>query len=203
MHARTILTLAAAGILAAACTSGGSAQATGPTSKPVAAVSAAPATPAPTAPPVVTPAPTRTPVPQTDGEGDEVVVGTVSNGYMERSYTSKTVGDVTELRGGIFVASQDMNDPRVTGTLRFDFSVDIWAKAGREYGTYALANAGGTWVGTCTGGVWAEGDGVAWGCWLQGTDDYQGYTFYQTVNKELGSDPVVHGVIYEGTPPKG
>jgi hypothetical protein len=193
-----MLAMAAVGMfLAAACTSA-TTSTPSTAAEPVANVS----TPAdaPTTAPATDP--TATHVPQTDGEGDEVVFGNLTAAFLTKGPTTEKVGDVTQYRGGMVTMAQAMNDPRVTGEVFYDWSLDSWTVAGTEWGTYTLTNDGGAWTGPCTGGAWAEGDGVAWGCWLSGSGGYEGYTFYQVVNKDLGQVPVVHGVIFKGTSPE-
>jgi len=202
MNGRTIVVLAAAGMLVAGCAATASTQAPTAVPDPSVVVSAPPATATPAIAPSA--APTPTPVPPTDGRGDEVTVGHLANGTLEQNYTTTKVSDVTQYRGGIVVGSQVMNDPRVTGQARFEFSIDFLTNAGLEWGTWTISNDEGSWVGPCTGGTWAQADGFVWGCWLQGTGAHAGYTFYQSVTKEVGqSTPYVHGVIYEGSPPRG
>ena len=35
------------------------------------------------------------------------------------------------------------------------------------------------------GAPWAEGDGVAWSCWLTGSGAYDGYTYYKQSLMEM------------------
>lgn len=209
MRSRTILALAAAGMLAAACASTAATQA--PATAPPAApsVTLAPTAPPDTPPPVPDPAttPMETTVPQTDGEGDEYVVGNLASPDVVKDYTVEKIGDVTQYRGGQLKAAQMMNDPRVTGLVAYNLDLDLFTKAARQWMTYTLANDGGSWTGPCTGGAWTDamsgGPGnFAWGCWLTGSGDYEGYTFYQTVVREASGTPVIHGVIFQGAPPK-
>jgi len=203
MRTRMILALAAAGMLAAACASGATqAPSTAPTPAP--SVTAAPSQSAPPSDP--TAAPTATPVQQTDGEGDEVVVGKLENATVTKEYTEQQVGDVLQYRDGLLTGAQTMNDPRVTGSAQWEINLDLYTKAARQWGAYTLTNDGGSWAGSCTGGAWADepskGPGnFAWGCWLTGSGDYEGYTFYQTVIREAYGDAIVHGMIYKGAPP--
>jgi hypothetical protein len=200
MRSRLILALAAAGMLTSACASSGAAQA--PTAQVVpsaAAVTGAP-TPAPTPSPTETP--TATAVPQTDGEGDEAVVGELGKPTPIREWTTYMVGGVPHQRDGLVGMTQTMNDPRVTGGVEFTLNLDLYPKVSSRFGKWTLTNSGGSWAGPCTGADWAKQDAFAWGCWLTGSGDYAGYTFYQSVIKEVGQAPVIHGVIYEGAPPK-
>ena len=46
--------------------------------------------------------------------------------------------------------------------------------------------------------------GIAWSCWLTGSGDYDGYTYYkQTQHGDDGQSYLeVVGVVYPGEPPK-
>lgn len=179
--------LAGAALLAASC----GAAAT-PTPAPTLPPTAEP-TATPTAAP--TPKPTPTPVPVTDGEGDEAVVGTQS-GSITTSYTLERVGDVLQYRDGVVTTIDTMNDPRVTGTGTYTFNLDEYTTVGREWATYRLENAGGTWEGACTGANYSEDVISIMACWLVGSGEYEGYTYYQFRDGEQ-----LKGVIYKGSPP--
>ena len=196
---RATLSLAMAGALVAACGGAAAPQA------PAADLAAAPAaTPVPS-PKEITPLPASpTPMPTTDGQGDEVVRGVMTSGGLIKNYTITRVGDVDQYRGGVVSLTDKMNDPRVDGTVTFEFSVDLYGVAASEWGTMKVENADGAWEGPCTGGVWSDGNGIAWSCWLTGSGDYDGYTYY----KQTQMDPTdphakVVGVVYPGEPPKG
>jgi hypothetical protein len=203
---RTILGLALAGTLIAACgAAAATLEPTGPTSPQATAQAvAAVATPAPT--PAITPTPmiTPTPVPNTDGTGDEVVRGTslLKGGALVTDYATATVDGMTQLRGGVAEFTDDMNDARVSGTATWAFSVDLYTVTGPEWGPITITNDKGTWKGTCTGGVWSGGAGLAWSCWLTGSGDYTGYSYYRQVTKEASDGYAqVIGVVYPGAIP--
>lgn len=213
LAAMALLTAAA---LVAACTGSAAAPATPatPTSPPVAAASVAPApavTPSPAKTPKEVPAPSLaptppppTPWPATDGQGDEVVGGRDLLLGLTKQYSSTRVGDVDQLRDGQVTFTTEMNDPRVSGTLTFDFGLDVYENAASQWGTMKLVNDGGTWEGPCTGGSWDGGDGLIWSCWLTGSGGYDGWTYYRQTSKRLGDtgDQVV-GIVYPGEPPAG
>jgi hypothetical protein len=194
MRTRMILALAAVGMLAAACASTASTSA--PTTAP--APAAAAATPADTPAPG---SPSPTPVPQTDGEGDEAVIGSLGLPTQIVGWTTYP-GDVPRQRGALATMTQTMNDPRVTGTVEFTINYDLYPKVRSYFGRWTLTTSGGSWTGPCSGANWAQDEAFAWSCWLTGSGDYAGYTFYQSVNLEVGEIPVVRGVIYEGAPPE-
>ncbi len=185
-----------------------------------AGVTPAPA-PSPTSAPATSPSagdpssaiasPTPTPVATTDGQGDELVVGSLSialkTGYTASRFTRRwrtTDVDVTEDRGGVLSITSLMNDARVTGEASFAFSADVYTKVGSEWGTFRLENAGGAWEGPCSGGAWDDGNATMWSCWLVGSGAYDGYTYYfQFVGSEDGTvSPSLEGIIYPGSPPK-
>ena len=198
---RATMSLAMTGALVAACSGAAAPQA------PAAAPAAAPAvaTLAPT-PKEITPppaSPTATPMPTTDGQGPEVVRGLMVLGGLMRNYTITRVGDVDQYRGGIVSLTDTMNDPRVDGTVMFTFSVDLYGVAASEWGTMKVENKNGSWDGPCTGGVWSNGAGIAWSCWLTGSGAYDGYTYYkQTQMDPTDEFATVVGVVYPGEPPK-
>lgn len=198
---RATMSLVLAGAFVAACSGAAAPQA------PAADLAAAPAaaTPAPTSTEITPPPanPTPTPMPTTDGQGDEVVRGKMVLGALMQNYTITKVGDVEQYRGGEVVLSDTMNDPRVDGTVTFTFSVDLYGVAASEWGTMKVENGNGAWEGPCTGGVWAEGAGIAWSCWLTGSGAYDGYTYYkQTQMDTTDLYAKVIGVVYPGDPPK-
>jgi hypothetical protein len=188
---RVLGLLAGAALPAASC--GAAATPTpAPTSPPTAEPTAAP-TEAPT--PRPTAKPTPPPVPATDGEGDEAVVGTQS-GTITTSYTMERVGDVLQYRDGVATTTDTMNDVRVAGTGTYTFSLDAHTVVGSEWATYRLENAGGSWEGPCTGATYMDDITSIVTCWLVGSGEYAGYTYYQFREGEQ-----LQGVIYKGSPP--
>lgn len=197
MHAiaRSYLTLGLAGILLAACSAAASTPGPSATPSPDPTPTATP-TPTPTPVPSVTPTPAAT----TDGQGDEYVTGTETIA-LTTGYSQTKVGDVTQIRGGVVTVTATMNDPRVSGTGTFAFSLDVYTKVGPEWGPFHLENAQGAWDGTCTGGSWDGGNAAMRSCWLVGSGTYKGYTYYlQGSLTDAGS--LVQGIIYPGSPPK-
>ena len=81
-----------------------------------------------------------------------------------------------------------MNDPRVDGTVTFAFSVDAYGVGGVRVGDDDGREQGRLLGGPCTGGAWAEGDGIAWSCWLTGSGAYDGYTYYKQSLKEVSDE---------------
>ena len=204
---RAMLSLALAGALVAACGGAAAPQA------PAADLAAAPAvaTPAPAATPAPTPeeitpppaSPTPTPMPTTDGQGDEVVRGLEVLAGLMQDYTITKAGSVDQYRGGVVSLTDHMNDPRVDGTVTFRFSLDVYGVAGSEWGEMKIENKTGSWDGPCTGATWKEGDGIVWSCWLTGSGAYDGYTYYKQSSKEVADEFLdIIGVVYPGDPPK-
>jgi hypothetical protein len=201
-----------AGALVAACSGAAAPQA------PVADLAAAPAAPAaPATPAAATPVPTpknitpgATPLVMTDGQGAEVVRGVATGGGLIEDYTMTTVGDVDQYRGGVEGFTERMNDPRVDGTGTFEFAADAYGVPGIEWGKMTVVNRNGSWEGPCSGAHWRQEngeetrDGVAWSCWLAGSGDYEGYTYYKQTSMDMedNSHLDVVGVVYPGEPPK-
>jgi hypothetical protein len=134
------------------------------------------------------PAPTPTAMPATDGEGDEVVFGTETQVQLSR---------------GVASATSAMNDFRVSGSGTFRFSVDRYDQVSSESGTFRLENVAGAWEGTCTGAIWEDGGRSVVACWLLGSGDYAGYTYYRIHRSMTGRTATfdVEGVIFPGSPP--
>lgn len=200
--ARSGFALAAVVGLAAACGSTGASPASTetPTTAPIVTPS-----PAPTSTPARTTAPTSTPVPPTDGQGDELVIGTVTSAVLSTPYTRTKVdrpdGVIEEIRGGIVTFTFATNDVRATGTATFTFGIDLYTVVGSEWATLHLATDKGAWDGPCTGGGWSEGDGLLQSCWLAGSGDYSGNTFFFVLTGPSGGG-TVQGIIYPGPPPE-
>jgi hypothetical protein len=191
---RHVVAPALAGLLVAAC---GAAASPAPAAMPE--ISSPAAQLAATTEPSATPSPT---VLRTDGEGPEYVVGVeTANLLVDHTVTNAPFGQ--RYRDGVVLFTLTMNDPRVTGTGTWNVSVDAYdLVVGPEWGPYTLEAEGGTWEGTCTGATWRAGDGMVGSCWLTGTGDYEGSTFYLHHAKAPGvSHADVQGIIYPGTPP--
>ena len=192
--ARLSIALVLASLVAVACGTGAT---TSPTQ------SGTP-TPAPTvADPTSTPAPseqpTATPVPMTDGEGPEYVVGTSSLNVTKEG-TSTVVGDVTQLRGQEMMAPETMNDPRLAGMTHITLNADVHGSVASEWGTSRIETTEGAWQGSWTGASWNDGVATSVSGWLIGSGAYEGYTYYFHVFGP--SMPFrVEGIIYPGSPP--
>jgi hypothetical protein len=100
--------------------------------------------------PAATSAAPPTTDPALDGEGDEVVSGTLTLA-LTTPYTETRAGDVTRLRDGVITVTARMSDPRVSGTGTWRVSADLSPATGPRWGPYRLDNADGAWVGTCSG----------------------------------------------------
>ena len=189
-------TLALAGFVIGACSGSGAVATAGPTAE--AAATAAPATPA--APTV---APTPTQVPMTDGVGPEHFIGSVTAGpTLVVPYTQTTVGDVTQLRGGVVTFAIKTNDVRMAGTVTWHVSADNYNDTvGPLWGPLEVKNDQGTWSGPCTAGGWGSTGELVAGCWLAGSGAYAGFTAYFSLHAVF-PDPVVEGVMYPGPAPK-
>ncbi len=174
-----------------------------PATAPVPVVAA---TPAATATPAAARTPTATPALPTDGEGAERVVGTAA-ANLQTQYTTRTVGDVTQIRDGVALLTISMNDPRVTGVATWDFDIDLYGPLrsgalGPEWGPFRLQSDGGSWEGPCSGETWQDGDALVMSCWLVGGGAHEGSTFYLALDKAAGASAAeVDGIVFPGSPP--
>jgi len=144
---------------------------------------------------------TPSPVPSTDGSGDEPVVGTEAvAGPTSGSGTVTIEGDVTHLRDVTVTSLGSMNDPRVAGAATWEVSADLRSGIGPAWGTYRLETASGAWEGTCTGSLWADGTAGTRICSLVGSGSYTGFTYMLVATWSDGSGDV-RGVIVPGSLP--
>jgi hypothetical protein len=186
---------ALAGLVLAGCAAAGAAS-------PQAASPAAPeATPVPT-PVDITPKNTPTPMPMTDGEGNEVVTGYVTDVFQTTLETNTIVGDVRQVRGGVVTGQHTANDVRATGTTEFAFSADWYGTSGPVWGTATLTTADGAWSGPCAGGTMADGTLGTFSCWLAGSGPYEGWTYYQLNSPGGGVTATSEGIIFQGAAPE-
>lgn len=141
----------------------------------------------------------NSPTPSPDPKGRAHVTGSESV-VMSTSASSRTVGAVTELRGGVVSVFTEANDPRASGTGTFSFSVDVTGNVGVEWGIYHLDVVGGAWDGPCSGATWDAGDAAVGTCWLTGSGTLAGFTYNRTYSWVPGQ-VWVEGIIYPGPLP--
>jgi hypothetical protein len=151
-----------------------------------------PGSPPPAPRPSAAPAP-GAPVGATHVRGTESV-------DLTTPYTQHKVGGVMQYRGGVATVTAAMDDPRVTGTGTFAFSLDAFTVAATEWGPYRLENARGAWEGSCAGSSWDDGNRANGSCWLVGSGDYAGYTYYRWY-RWIPGDVTVEGIVFAGPPP--
>ena len=95
----------------------------------------------------------------------------------ERPYAStKTVGDVVQMRHAVWTFRCASSDPRLAGREDIIINVDQRQSdmSATMWGTSRLRNAGGTWVKRWTGGIAAGGDVHHFYGTLKGTGGYAG-----------------------------
>jgi hypothetical protein len=95
----------------------------------------------------------------------------------ERPYAStKTVGDVVQMRHAVWTFRRASSDPRLAGTEEVVINCDQRQSdmSATTWGTSRLRNAGGTWVKRWTGGIAAGGDVHHFYGTLKGTGGYAG-----------------------------
>jgi len=90
--------------------------------------------------------------------------------------SSKTVGDVVQMRHVMWTYRNRSSDPRLSGRYVVIFNVDQRQAdmSGRWWGTSRLSNQGGTWVGKFTGGIAGGGDAHHCYATQKGTGSYAG-----------------------------
>ncbi len=103
-------------------------------------------------------------------------------------------------RRAVIEATGTTDDPRVAGTTRFTTNGPVCGVVGFQWGTMSTTNADGAWEGTCTGGMWGNGDVNDISCWLVGSGAYKGLTYYKHT-RTAGLSFADDGVILPAPPP--
>jgi hypothetical protein len=204
--------LLAIALVAVACTAGAiSTTAPPPTAAPMATTAAA-STPSPerAAAPVTRTAPAAqpasassliTPSPAaTAAEDATEVAGTEEFVALKSPGTTTMVDGVAQIRGNEVALKDTMNDTRVTGNGTSHGNYDKYVDVAVQWGTYQLANTGGSWEGPWAGVV-SSGmieDATAW---LTGQGGYAGLTYYLHFRGLVGGPYEITGLIYPGEPP--
>lgn len=105
-------------------------------------------------------------------------------------------------RGGTTTSTIACADPRAAGRKSESWDSNRWGTVPQDgalvqWGTGAIVNEGGAWVGNYTGVATSlTGDVITW--WLMGTGDYAGLSMFRWIN---GSNGTWSGLIFPGTPP--
>ena len=124
---------------------------------------------------------------------------------LTHDVTTESDGDLTYFRDGVFSMTTEMDDPRASGTITFAFSADAFPPtgAGVQFGTMRIENDGGAWTGPCAGGSEYLGDPYVGSCWLIGSGDYEGYTYYRQHiwGPSVADRAITEGLIFPGVPP--
>jgi hypothetical protein len=142
--------------------------------------SASNASPAATAP--VTPAVRASPATAGEFQGMLPMVFTQSL-IKQRPYRStKTVGEVVQMRHAVWSYRHASSDSRLTGRLEVVINGDQRRgdKSAVLWGTGVLRNAGGAWVQKWTGGIAAGGDVHHVYGTFKGTGDYAGLVAHES-----------------------
>lgn len=151
------------------------------------------------------PAPSAPGVPDASAPTDAAyVTGEDGQAVLSWRYITTTEGDLTHLREGVVTLTSEMSDLRASGDVTFAFSVDVFpGDAGVEWGTMRIENDGGAWTGPCAGGSKPNGNPYAASCWLTGSGDYEGYTYYRqhVWGGNLAERAITEGLIFPGVPP--
>jgi hypothetical protein len=124
--------------------------------------------------------------------------------------TGPDASGTSRVRDGGFTCTDEMNDPRVSGTTQGEWLMDGWGGGPNGPGALVqwsrrmeLSNDGGTWAGTYAGfAVPGIGDKIA--IWYKGEGGYAGLSYVQWIEaapgQVLGGTPVI-GLIYPGDVP--
>jgi len=94
--------------------------------------------------------------------------------------STKTVGDVVQMRNAVWTYRQESSDPRLTGTYNVMINVDQRQSdlSATLWGTSRLRNAGGTWAGPWTGAIAAGGNEHHMFWTMKGEGEYAGLVFH-------------------------
>ena len=94
----------------------------------------------------------------------------------------------------------EMNDPRVSGNVRFLHHADRYGGVGVEWGTYRLENEDGAWQGPLSGFYWTHETRTSG--WLAGEGAYEGLTYYMETIIDNGTGfATINGIVFPGAPP--
>ena len=96
--------------------------------------------------------------------------------------STKTVGDVVQMRHAVWTFLRASSDPRLAGTEEVVINIDQRQSdmSATMWGTSRLRNAGGTWVKRWTGGIAAGGDVHHFYGALKGTGGYAGLVAHRS-----------------------
>lgn len=114
---------------------------------------------------------------------------------------------MTHHRGGTVECTVTMNDPRVTGSAKSTWEVDMWREGQKGlavmWGECRLTTADGTWEGS----YWAANSSTTGDilmCWYKGTGanaDLSYVMWERLAPEEVSWTYPVQGIIYPGSPP--
>jgi hypothetical protein len=160
------------------------------------------------APPTPTSTPTATPAPLAYGPVT-VVTGTATCPTGDLGNPTTDAKGVTHFRGGGFICTMKIDDPRVSGThTTTTYNMDWWGKADLSSGALVqwaavrLENAGGAWEGKLSG-VFSSDRGDRIVIWYKGTGGYGGLSYFELwTGVRAGVDLYsIQGQIFPGDPP--
>jgi hypothetical protein len=115
---------------------------------------------------------------------------------------------MTHYRAGSVECKVTMNDPRVTGTLKSTWSIDMWGDGQKGlavmWGEGRLTTADGAWEGTYSAtNTSTTGDILMY--WYKGTGAYAdlSYVMWERLTPaQVSWSYPVQGIIYPGSPPE-
>jgi hypothetical protein len=137
-------------------------------------------------------------LPPTDGKGDEWAAGEERVGPI--SWTTVPSGSAAQPGEGSMSTDAITNDPRTTGPGTWTVTFTQFDITGPAWGSYRMTGADGTWEGTCSGSLTADGAGTR-SCWLTGSGAYLGSSYFLQARWPASATGTVEGVIVPAPPP--
>ena len=138
---------------------------------------------------------------QTDS--DTFVTGTLSCALAGAVIAQKDDSVLLERFPGRCTAT--MSDPRVSGTAKSEIQEACFHETGKDacllWGAMEVTGPDGTWVGSW--GAVHDETLTALPTWsvMEGTGDYEGWTYVMFTPNQLDASAVASGLVYEGPPP--
>jgi hypothetical protein len=156
----------------------------------------------PAATPTAAPTPSPAPTPAVAPDAEAHVTGTGSSTQQSAGTTTVDQDGISHTRGIVIEVVTAMDDPRATGTGTYHMNLDGSGQLGFVSGSLRLETADGAWDGPCTGSTWAALSAGNLSCWLVGSGNHAGLTFYLNhVFAEAPEPDELLGTIVPAAPP--
>ena len=137
-------------------------------------------------------------LPPTDSKGDEWLAGVERVGPAWWAIVPS--GNATQPGEGSLSTDATTNDPRTTGPGTWTVTFTQFDTTGPAWGPYRMTGADGTWEGSCSGSLTADGAGTR-ACWLTGSGAYLGFSYFLQASWPASGTGTVEGVIVPAPPP--